>query len=212
MINYGNHCSSTIYHRLCFFTTSDAKSTRKFVKVLNESLESGSVMCQLQDAELDKHVMNITTRFCREQHAKPKSEYVKKAAECLGKQPKSSVWVMNEKIHIVEEAQLIPWHQQEYIWLGSMIGSRELTNVALSTDAAHVTDEDPYTAAHSTLSAMKKAVNNNFVAAFAVLGSFCMGIHYEKVLDGYGMCPTPVVIGKKNTGKSTVALEFHNSS
>ena len=53
----------TFYHRLCFFTTSDAKSTCKFVKILNESLECGLVMCQ--DAELDKYVMNITTRFCR---------------------------------------------------------------------------------------------------------------------------------------------------
>ena len=46
------------------------------------------------------------------------------------------------------------------------------------------------------LSVLKKAVSNNFVPAFTVLGAVCMGIHYE-VLEGYGMCPTPVAIGKK---------------
>ena len=73
-----------LFCRVCFFTTSDAKSTRKFVKVLNESLESGSVMCQLQDPELDKYVMNITTQFCRQQRGRAKSEYVKKSGRVLG--------------------------------------------------------------------------------------------------------------------------------
>ena len=113
---------------------------------------------------------------------------------------------MNDKIHIDLDGNIIPVHDQEYIWLGSLVGSRKLTNVALSSDAALVTDGDPYEAAYSTLSALKKAVSNNFVAAFTVLGAFGMAIHYDAVLDGYGMCPTPVVIGKKNTGKSTIAL------
>lgn len=151
-------------------------------------------------AELDKYVMNITTRFCREQRGRPKSEYIKKAAEC---QPN---WVMNDNIHIDLDSNLIPVRDQEYIWLGSLVCSRKLTNVALSSDAALVTDGDPYEAAYSTLSAFKKAVSNNFVATFTVLGAFGMAIHYDAVLDGYGMCPTPVVIGKKNTGKSTIAL------
>ena len=39
-----------IYHRLCFFITSDAKSIPKFIKVLNQalSLECGSVTCMYQ--------------------------------------------------------------------------------------------------------------------------------------------------------------------
>ena len=73
-----------IFHRLRFFATSDVKSTGKFVKVLHESLEYGSVMCQLQDAELNNDIMNITTKYCREKAGRPKSEYIKKAAECLG--------------------------------------------------------------------------------------------------------------------------------
>ena len=43
-------------------------------------------------------------------------------------------------------------HNHEYIWLGSLVGDRKLTNVALKSDAAVVTDDDPY----STLSALKK--------------------------------------------------------
>ena len=134
------------------------------------------------------------------------SRNLKKAAECLGRQPNSNTWVTNEKIHIDLDGNLIPLHNQEYIWLGSLVGNRKLTSVALKSDAAVVTDDDPYETAYTTLRALKKAVSNNFVAAFTVLGAFGMAIHYDTVLDGYGMCPTPVLIGKKNTGKSTIAL------
>ena len=34
------------------------KGTTSFVQALNESLESGSLMCQLYSAELNKYVMN----------------------------------------------------------------------------------------------------------------------------------------------------------
>ena len=32
-----------------------------------------------------------------------------------------------------------------------------------------------------------------------------MAVHYEAVMEKYGMCPTSVAIGFKNTGKSTAA-------
>ena len=51
----------------------------------------------------------------------------------------------------------IPVHDQNYIWPG---GSRKLANVALSSDAALITDDDPCEAAYGTLSALKKAVSN----------------------------------------------------
>ena len=44
------------------------------------------------------------------------------------------------------------------------------------------------------------------MVAFTVLGALGMAIHYDAVLDGYGMCSIPVLISNKNTGKSTVAL------
>lgn len=77
-----------IFHRLCL----RVKSTQTFVKVLNELLEYG---CYVHDAELDKDVMNIMIKYCREKAGRPKSEYIKKAAECLGRQPNSSTWVFS---------------------------------------------------------------------------------------------------------------------
>lgn len=38
----------------------DVKSTTSFIQALNESLESGALMCQLYNAELNKYVMNLT--------------------------------------------------------------------------------------------------------------------------------------------------------
>ena len=75
-------------------------------------------------------------------------------------------------------------NSQEYTWLGSLITRR-------TSDAKYVvTDGDPYEATYSTLTVFKKAVSNNSVAAFTVLGAFGMAIHYDTVLDGHGMCPT----------------------
>ena len=48
------------FHRDCFFTMKDAKSTTTFVQALNESLESGALMCQLYNGELSKYIMNLT--------------------------------------------------------------------------------------------------------------------------------------------------------
>ena len=63
----------------------------------------------------------------------------------------------------------------------------------------------PQDALDSTLSCLKEAVDNNFVPAFFIIASAGMAIHYEVMMSNYGMCPTPVGIGPKNTGKSTAA-------
>lgn len=91
----------------------------------------------------------------------------------------------------------------DYYWLGSLIGNRKLLNVAAAADAAVVSKQDPTIAWSNLLRALKKAVDNNFMSAFFMLGAAAMAIHYEAVLGKYAMCPTPVAIGKKNTGKST---------
>ena len=195
--------------RLCFFTTSDSKSTKKFLSVLNESC-SGALMCQLADSELNKHIMNMTTAFCRaKQSTVQKYEYVKTAAECLGRQPDSKVWVMAHDTQIDEDGEFIPVDQQQYIWLGDIIGNRVIKNVANPGDAAIVNREsDPETVFDESLKALKKAINNNYVPGFMLLGSAVMGMHYENIQSVYGMCPTPIAVGPKNTGKSTVARYF----
>lgn len=104
-----NVTSQFIYIRLCFFTTSEAKSTRTFVKVLNESVECGSLMCQLFDSELNKYIMNLTTEFRREQKrlGQQKNQYIKTAAICLGKQPDSSIWVLNSEVSLHGEIEMV---------------------------------------------------------------------------------------------------------
>jgi hypothetical protein len=88
-------------------------------------------MCQLADSELNKYIMNMTTAFCRaKRNTVEKHEYVKTAAECLGRQPDSKVWVMSRDTQIDEDGEFIPVDQQQYIWLGDIIGNRVLKNVA----------------------------------------------------------------------------------
>ena len=118
--------------RDCFFTMKDARS-KTFIQALNESLESGTLMCQLYNAELNKHIMNLTNEFCWKQLelGVPKVSYVKKAAERLGRQLGSQVWVLNN-IHLNADGEHIPINESEYIWLGAM------TNVAPALDAATI--------------------------------------------------------------------------
>ena len=87
-----------------------------------------------------------------------------------------------------------------------MIGNRNLPNVAPASDAAKIPLKvTPKVALDTTLTSLKEAVANNFVPAFILIASVGMAIHFETVQEVYGMCPTPVGIGRKNTGKSTGA-------
>ncbi len=186
----------------------DAKSTTTFVQALNESLESGALMCQLYNGELNKYLMNLTNKFSRNQMelGVPKVRYVKKAAECLGRQSGSRVWVLNKEVHLNENGEQIPAIDSEYIWLGAMAGRRSLPNIAQASDAALIPlSSSPKTALDKTLACLRRAVDNNFTPAFFVIASAGMAVHYEAVIDKYGMCPVPVAIGFKNTGKSTAA-------
>ena len=91
----------------------DVKSTSTFVQALNESLESGALMCQLYNIELSKYLMNLTNAFCREKllQGVPRLCYMKKAAECLGRQPNSDVWVLNEQFHVDKFGARIPTNE-----------------------------------------------------------------------------------------------------
>ena len=156
-------------------------------------------MCQLY---------NSTNQFCRRQLelGVPKVRYVKQAAECLGLQRGSKVWVLYEHVQLNDNGKLIPNEDSKFIWLGPMVNSRSLAIVAPASDAATVPMQStPLMALDVTLTSLQLAVDNNFLPAFFVLASAGMALHYEVVLEMYGMCPTPVAIGFKNSGKSTAA-------
>ena len=80
------------------------------------------------------------------------------------------------------------------------------TPFAPASDAAKVPLRlSPQAVFTNTLTTLKEAVDNNFIVAFFVIASAAMGMHYEAIINTYGMCPTAVAIGPKNTGKSTAA-------
>lgn len=67
-------------------------------------------------------------------------QYMKKATICLGRQPDSDVWVLNDRVHLDSSGNRISTNVSEYIWLGSMIGNRRnLSNIAPPSDAAVIT-------------------------------------------------------------------------
>ncbi len=186
----------------------DAKSTTTFVQALNESLEAGALMCQLYNGELNKYVMKLTTEFCRNQMQLgiPKVHYLKTAAECPGRQPGSKVWVLNEDVQLDECGSRILPIDSEYIWLGTMTGNRNLASVAPASDAASIPlFTSPQSTLDETLTCLRQAVANNYTPAFFLIASAGMAVHYELIIETYGMCPMPVAVRRKNTGKSTAA-------
>ena len=100
----------------------------------------------------------MTTAFCRaKRSAVQKHKYVKKAAECFGRQPDSNVWVMAHDVQIDEDGEFILVDQQQYIWLGDTIGNRVLKNVANPGDAAVINREsEPEIVFDEGLNALKK--------------------------------------------------------
>ena len=55
------------FYRDCFFTMKDVKSMSQLIQALNKSLESGVLICQLYNGELNKPIMNLTNQFCQKQ-------------------------------------------------------------------------------------------------------------------------------------------------
>ena len=94
----------------------------------------------ITENSIGNHLMNRTNTFCRQQIEQgiPRVECIKQAAQCLGRQPGSNVWVLNEDMQFDSEGVRISNVQSEYIWLGGRIGKRNLPNVAPPTDAAVV--------------------------------------------------------------------------
>ena len=61
------------------------------------------------------------------------------------------------------------------------------------------------TAMYTLLKVLKETVKDNFISAFIYLGGAAMASHCEAIFQVQSMCPTPVAIGSKNTGKTTAA-------
>ena len=70
----------------------------------------------------------------------------------------------------------------KFIWLGPMVNTRSLANVAPASDAAIVSMQStPLKELDNTLASLQLAVDNNFLPAFFVLASAGMALHYGDV-------------------------------
>lgn len=123
------------------------------------------------------------------------------------------MWILNEEVHVTEDGELIPTKESPFIWIGGMVGNRKISNVAPTGDAALVPLLAlPQQALDDTLMLLKRAVSNNFIAAFFLVASAGMALHYEAVIERYEMCPTPMLIDNCfNAGARTTARETTKS-
>ena len=187
------------------FPLDDLKSTNSFMKAINQSVGSGGYQCQLLDSEMNKYVMKLTNDFFRAQNRQGvlQDRFSKTAACCLGHQPSSKIWVMNNHVQLDAAGKQISNEDSPYMWLGNLQNGK---TIAFVEDQALVVHPDQkQTAMDTLLKVLKVTVKDNFIPAFIYLGGAAMASHYETIFQVQSMCPTPVAIGSKNTGKTTAA-------
>ena len=66
---------------------------------------------KISDSLWSQFLFEMAEEFCQQ----PNHKY-KKMVSCVGRQPGSSVWVLNEEVQIDDEGNLIPKDLQEYFW------------------------------------------------------------------------------------------------
>ena len=78
-----------------------------------------------------------------------------------------------------ETGNRIPTSDSDYIWIGGMIGNRNLPNVAPAVNAAIIPFKVlPQRALDNTLSCLKEGVDNNFIPAFFIIASAATMLGY----------------------------------
>ena len=156
---------------------------------------------------MNKYVMKLTNDFFRDKKGEgvPQDDFSKTAACCVGQQPDSKIWVMNHHVQLNAAGDHIANEHSPYIWLGNLHPGNG-RSIAYVEDQALVTNpRNKQQAMDQILKVLKETVRGNFIPAFVFMGGAAMASHYEAIFKIMSMCPTPVAIGSKNTGKTTAA-------
>ena len=156
---------------------------------------------------MNKYVMKLTNDFFRAQNRQGvlQDQFSKTAACCLGQQPSSKIWVMNNHVQLDAAGEQISNEDSPYMWLGNLHPGNGKTIAFVEDQALVMHPDQKQTAMDTLLKVLKETVKDNFIPAFLYLGGAAMASHYEAIFQVQSMCPTPVAIGSKNTGKTTAA-------
>lgn len=162
--------------------------------------------------QIDAYLMRKLEEFYRlkmeTDDEESSSPYVKKAATVVGLQNPDcgeKVWVLNGKVHLNEDGQLIDPHRSPYIWLADYVPETQLRQHGIpGNNAATSVEHRRASAKYLTklIDALEKVYGNNFPAAVTLLGAGVLALHYESINKQGNKVPAAIACGNVALGKS----------
>ena len=113
-------------------------------------------------------------------------------------------WVLSKHTHIDSTiGSFIPAESSSYVWLSHLCRGR---GIATSSDAVCIPHPLTTDGLLPLIEAITVTTKHNSPAALMLLGSACMSLHYNTIIEINGECPAPLICGNARTGKSLVRL------
>lgn len=131
----------------------------------------------------------------------------KLAVSCIGRQPNSTVYVLNNNVQIDDEGRLIPKERQTYVWIGDKLSNKRgklpdgIANPHYSLDILQPLSVQPLI---ECIYILKQVCGNNFMPAYMTICGCVMNMHYEAIMNKIGSCPVVVMVGEPESGKTTI--------
>lgn len=160
---------------------------------INFSFGSGGMACSFSEKELSEFIF-----FLRDNSPKPLPQL--KAAFLIGRQEKSQVWVLNNKLQIDKKGNEIKPEESGYILLNeSLVQDCKVLSSDIQTRILMPLSTEPLNKIVQFLQVTK----HNALSSLLTLSGVIMAFHYETILSIWSGSPIVVAVGPSETGKST---------
>ena len=201
--------STSLHTSTCYFTAEDGRYVKNFHAALNRSFDGGGglwISQSLTDKMLNSYLMKMITSTFTEEGENQKNSL--EAASCIGRQPKSTVWVLNSSVQINEDGNLIPKEEQSYVWITDKLAAlrgldsgEQLSSFLANLELQHHIElaNSLYTALHL----LRKMMGSNFIPSVFTLAAVPMNVHFEYFQKKFNICPVIVLVGHPQSGKTT---------
>ena len=115
------------------------------------------------------------------------------AVSTVGMQDDHKTWVLGKDIHIdATTGNLIPPNESQYVWLSHLCRGK---GIASNANAVSIFLPLTTDGLLPLIEAIIVAMKHNSPAALMVLGSACIAMHYQTIVELNGECPAPLVCG-----------------
>ena len=133
------------------------------------------------------------------------------AVSCIGRQPASKVWVLNQTVQIGPQGGLIPPEEQQYVWITGKIAAlrgldsgEQLSKFLANPERQHIISlplsKEPLKVA---IELLRNMMGCNFIPSILTLASVPLNCHFEYFQSKLGICPVLVAVGDPQSGKTT---------